>query len=62
VATGDKGITKAGEKGESFQSGIEIVAKQTIFAEGFFLLKLGSRGSLTERVIKKYDLRKNAEV
>lgn len=52
VATGDMGIGKNGENKSNFQEGIDILAKQTIFCEG-------ARGSLTERVIEKYNLRKS---
>jgi electron-transferring-flavoprotein dehydrogenase len=40
VATGDFGISKKGQLKENFQRGIEIIAKQTVFAEG-------ARGSLS---------------
>ena len=40
VATGDFGISKTGETKDNFQRGIEIISKQTVFAEG-------CRGSLT---------------
>ena len=35
---------------DNYQRGIEIVAKQTVFAEG-------CRGSLTEKVMEKFNLR-----
>ena len=45
VATRDFGISKKGEvKEDSFMRGMEILGKQTVFAEG-------ARGSLTEKVI-----------
>ena len=50
VATGDMGITKAGTPGSNFQRGMELRATYTIFAEG-------CRGSLTKRLIARYDLR-----
>jgi len=37
-----------------FNSGMELKAKQTIFSEG-------CRGSLTEEIIKKFDLRKDCD-
>ena len=40
VATQDFGISKKGEVKDSFMRGMEIVGKQTVFAEG-------CRGSLT---------------
>jgi electron-transferring-flavoprotein dehydrogenase len=50
VATGDMGIGKNGQKTEQFTPGVEILAKQTVFAEG-------CHGSLTKTLIKKFDLR-----
>lgn len=50
VATGDQGINKKGERSESFTPGVELVAKQTIFAEG-------CRGSLTKKLFEKFNLR-----
>jgi electron-transferring-flavoprotein dehydrogenase len=41
VATGDMGIGKDGAKTDAFQPGIELHARQTVFAEG-------CRGSLTK--------------
>ncbi len=54
VATGDQGITKKGERGDGFTPGVELVAKQTIFAEG-------CRGSLTKQLFEKYKLRENCD-
>ncbi len=54
IATGDMGIGKEGEQTDSYQQGIELHAKQTVFAEG-------CRGSLTKRVIERFDLRKGAQ-
>lgn len=53
VATGDIGIGKDGEKTPNFQPGVEIHARQTVFAEG-------CHGSLTKQLIQKYDLRENS--
>ena len=50
VATGDLGIGKDGEQTGSYQPGMELHAKQTIFAEG-------CRGSLTKELFKKFNLR-----
>jgi len=50
IATVDVGIDKAGTRKETFQRGIEIIAKQTVLAEG-------CRGSLTERAIKQFALK-----
>ena len=50
VATGDLGIGKDGEQTGNYQPGMELHAKQTIFAEG-------CRGSLTKELFKKFNLR-----
>jgi len=50
VATGDLGIGKDGQPGHNFQPGMELHAKQTIFAEG-------CRGSLTKELFGQYNLR-----
>lgn len=49
IATVDVGLNKEGIPKDTFMRGIEIRAKQTVLAEG-------CRGSLTERVIQKFDL------
>lgn len=54
VATGDMGIGKDGEKTDMFEPGMELHAKQTIFAEG-------CHGSLTKQLIEKFDLRKDSD-
>ncbi len=54
VATGDMGIGKNGEKTAHFAPGVELHAKQTVFAEG-------AHGSLTKQLIAHYDLRKDAD-
>jgi len=54
VATGDLGIGKDGQPGHNFQPGMELLAKQTIFAEG-------CRGSLTRELFDKYKLRDGAD-
>ncbi|OAP10843.1 ETFQO [Arabidopsis thaliana] len=50
IATKDMGISKDGSKKENFQPGVDIKGRVTLFAEG-------CRGSLSERIIKKYKLR-----
>jgi electron-transferring-flavoprotein dehydrogenase len=50
VATGDMGIGKAGEPTGSYQRGMELRARYTLFAEG-------CRGSLSKRLIEQYGLR-----
>ena len=53
IRTGNQGIDKDGNKLENFQQGYDLFAKQTIFAEG-------CHGSLTKKLIKKFDLRNNS--
>jgi len=50
VATGDLGIGKDGQHTHNFQPGMELHARQTIFAEG-------CRGSLTKELFGKFNLR-----
>ncbi len=54
VATNDFGISKTGETKSNYARGVELIANQTILAEG-------CRGSLSERLIKKYNLRSNSD-
>ena len=54
VATGDMGLNEKGEKTDQFEAGMELHARQTIFAEG-------CHGSLTKELIAKYDLRKDSD-
>lgn len=54
VATGDLGRDKDGTPLPDFTEGVEIIASQTLFAEGV-------RGSLSEQIIKKYNLREGHE-
>jgi electron-transferring-flavoprotein dehydrogenase len=49
VATGNMGVGKDGEPMDSFQIGMELHGKYTIFAEG-------ARGHLGKQVIAKYKL------
>jgi len=50
VATGDMGIGKDGERTENYQPGVELHARQTVFAEG-------CRGSLTKTLFERFNLR-----
>ena len=50
VATGDMGIGKDGKKTDHYQPGVELKAKQTLFAEG-------CRGSLTRLLFERFALR-----
>ena len=54
VATGDQGIGKDGQPTGAHTQGVELHAKQTIFAEG-------CRGSLTKQLFAKFDLRKDCD-
>ncbi len=54
VITGDKGVDRFGKPTSRFQPGIELRAKQTFFAEG-------CRGSLTQTLFEKFQLRKNVD-
>ena len=51
IATQDMGVDKNGNKKDSFESGIELHAKVTVFAEG-------CRGHLGKQLIKKFELDK----
>ena len=50
VATGDMGVEKNGEHGGNYQPGMELRATYTLFAEG-------CRGSLSKRLMERFDLR-----
>ncbi|MCH9844830.1 MAG: electron transfer flavoprotein-ubiquinone oxidoreductase [Alphaproteobacteria bacterium] len=54
VATGDMGIGKDGKQSANYQRGMELHAKQTIFAEG-------CHGSLTKQLMQKFNLRADAQ-
>jgi len=54
VATGDMGIGKDGEPTANYTPGMELHARQTIFAEG-------CRGSLTKTLFERFDLRKDCD-
>jgi len=49
ISTADMGIDKNGEKKNTWAPGMDILAKQTIFAEG-------ARGHLGKKLIKEFDL------
>jgi electron-transferring-flavoprotein dehydrogenase len=49
VITGDLGIARDGHRKDSYTAGIALLGKYTLFAEG-------ARGSLTKRLLVKYDL------
>jgi electron-transferring-flavoprotein dehydrogenase len=54
VATGDMGIGKDGGPTDHYMRGMELHAKQTIFAEG-------CRGHLTKTLFEKFDLREGKD-
>ena len=54
VATQDMGLDKNGEKKDSYEPGMELHAKVTVFAEG-------CRGHLGKELIKKFDLNKGKD-
>ena len=54
IATGDMGIGKDGEPTDGYMRGMELVGKQTIFAEG-------CRGHLTKTLFEKFDLREGKD-
>jgi electron-transferring-flavoprotein dehydrogenase len=55
VATGDMGIGKTGEKTASYQPGMELHGKYTMFAEG-------CRGQLGRQLEERFQLRKTPQV
>lgn len=54
IVTVDMGLDKQGEQKSTFQAGIQLNAKQTIFAEG-------ARGSLGKQLIKRFKLDKGVQ-
>lgn len=54
VTTGNKGVDKNGHHKTTFQPGLNLRAKQTLFAEG-------CRGSLTQRLFEQFNLRENCD-
>jgi electron-transferring-flavoprotein dehydrogenase len=54
VATGDMGIGKDGQPTGNYTPGVELLARQTVFAEG-------CRGSLTKAVQERFNLRKDCD-
>ncbi len=50
VATGDMGIGKDGQPTDNFEPGVELIGRQTIFAEG-------CRGSLSKQLMEVFGLR-----
>ena len=54
IATGDMGITKAGEPGPNHAAGMELRAPYTLFAEG-------CRGSLSKQLMARFNLREGID-
>ena len=54
VAVGDMGIGRNGEKTDGYMPGMDLLAKQTIFAEG-------CRGHLTKGLFETYELREGKD-
>jgi electron-transferring-flavoprotein dehydrogenase len=54
IATGDMGVGIDGKPKANFEPGVELLARQTVFAEG-------CRGSLTKTLFEKFDLRKGVD-
>ncbi len=54
VTTGDMGIDKSGNKKNSYEPGINLLAKYVLLAEG-------ARGSLSKKVIEKFKLDSDSE-
>ncbi|NPD66697.1 electron transfer flavoprotein-ubiquinone oxidoreductase [Lichenicola cladoniae] len=54
IATGDMGITKAGEPGPNHAGGMELRAPYTLFAEG-------CRGSLSKQLMARFKLREGID-
>jgi electron-transferring-flavoprotein dehydrogenase len=54
VATGDMGVAKDGSRTDQFQPGVELHARQTVFAEG-------CRGSLTKTLFERFALRQGVD-
>ncbi|PWC32041.1 electron transfer flavoprotein-ubiquinone oxidoreductase [Azospirillum sp. TSO22-1] len=54
VATGDMGIGKDGKPNGTYTPGVELLARQTIFAEG-------CRGSLTKGLMERFALRRDCQ-
>jgi electron-transferring-flavoprotein dehydrogenase len=54
VATGDFGVARDGTRKPSYQPGLELHAKYTLFAEGV-------RGSLSKSLIRQFELSRNSQ-
>ncbi|MDR3435974.1 electron transfer flavoprotein-ubiquinone oxidoreductase [Telmatospirillum sp.] len=54
IATGDMGIGRDGQPTANHTPGVELLARQTLFAEG-------CRGSLTKTLFERFSLRRNCD-
>ncbi|XP_025884349.2 electron transfer flavoprotein-ubiquinone oxidoreductase, mitochondrial isoform X1 [Solanum lycopersicum] len=54
IATNDMGVAKDGSRKENYQHGVALKGRVTLLAEG-------CRGSLSEKLIKKYNLREKGQ-
>jgi electron-transferring-flavoprotein dehydrogenase len=54
VATGDMGLGRDGKPTERYTPGVELIARETLFAEG-------CRGSLTKTLIERFHLRDGSD-
>ncbi|KAK9672222.1 hypothetical protein RND81_12G085500 [Saponaria officinalis] len=54
IATNDMGVAKDGSRKDIFQRGVELKGRVTLFAEG-------CRGSLSEKLIRDYNLREKGK-
>ncbi|OLL24271.1 putative electron transfer flavoprotein-ubiquinone oxidoreductase, mitochondrial, partial [Neolecta irregularis DAH-3] len=54
IATADSGISKQGEQKDGYERGMEFHSRITLFAEG-------CHGSLSKKLISKFDLRKQSD-
>ncbi|KAL7176851.1 hypothetical protein ACSBR2_030232 [Camellia fascicularis] len=54
IATNDMGIAKDGSRRDNFQCGVELKGRITLLGEG-------CRGSLSEKIMKKYNLREKVQ-
>jgi len=54
VATGDMGVARDGSRKPTYEPGVELHAKQTLFAEG-------CRGSLTKTLFQRFGLREGVD-
>lgn len=54
VSTGEMGVAKDGSRTANYQEGMQLLGKQTLFAEG-------CRGQLSENLIKRFKLQKQPQ-